>query len=269
MTWRFWVCLVLSVALAAAALLVFGVSLWTVLFALTMLACPAVMVWSYFTGVRPLPVPLGPVPETRGMTLNWMAPFYDRLAQRLGVGPPFRARTLAFARLRSGERVLDVGCGTGVLTRLAAKAVAPHGHAVGIDPAPDMIRVALANSAEVRPIVDFKVAAIEDLPFPDANFDAAFASFMIHHLPPDLKQTGLREVHRVLKPGGRFVVVDLDRPADRLWWLLLWPMLFVASTAPHLRGQVPSYLRRAGFVSVETQARWRGLATFWTGEKPA
>ena len=76
-----------------------------------------------------------PSPETDGMPLNWLAPVYDRLCSTFGLGLAFRETTLRHAALKPGERVLDVGCGTGVLTRLAAEVVGEKGQAVGIDPA--------------------------------------------------------------------------------------------------------------------------------------
>lgn len=217
---------------------------------------------------RPPPRPFGPAPRTRGMTLNWMAPFYDRVCHTMGLGPAFRARTIGIAALRPGESVLDVGCGTGVLTRLAARTVGSAGMVWGIDPAPDMIRVANENAVRLGSTAGFRLAAIEDLPFEDATFDAALASVMIHHLPPDLKRVGLKEVYRILRPGGRLVVVDLDRPGHPLWWLAVWPMLFHSPLAEHVRGRVPDYLRKAGFEPVETAGRWAGLLTFWVSRKP-
>ena len=73
--------------------------------------------------------------QTRGMPLNWLAPVYDRICSTFGLGLAFRETTLRHAALKPGERVLDVGCGTGVLTRLAAEVVGEKGQAVGIDPA--------------------------------------------------------------------------------------------------------------------------------------
>src|SRR3990172_8345601 len=147
------------------------------------------------------------------MSLNWLAPIYDWWCLKIGLGPGFREETLHYAGLKSGERVLDVGCGTGVLTRMAAKAV---GSAVGIDPAPKMIDIARKNVIIENSNAEFRLAVIENFPFEDNSFDCVLSSFMIHHLPPDLKLKGLAEVHRVLKPGGRFLAVDISRPSTLL-----------------------------------------------------
>lgn len=148
-------------------------------------------------------------PETTGSVLHW-ARFYDLVAFLLTFGREARMRrdTVERAGVAPGQSVLDVGCGTGSLT-LAAKAAAGSGDVHGIDPAPEMIEVARKKAARKRVDIDFQLGVIERLPFPDATFDVVLSSLMLHHLPDDLKRTGLAEVARILKPGGRFFAVDM------------------------------------------------------------
>lgn len=208
------------------------------------------------------------VPRTRGAVMNWQAPFYDLGCALVGLGRRFRAQTLRHAALQAGERMLDVGCGTGVLTCLAAAAVGPHGRAVGVDPAPRMIAVALRNATHAYSHAEFHVGVIERLPFADASFDVVLSSLMLHHLPPELKRAGLAEVYRVLRPGGRLVVVDLDHPGNPLWWLPFGPWLLVPMIADNLRGRIPRYLEAAGFRPVRALGRWFVLLTFWSAARP-
>jgi ubiquinone/menaquinone biosynthesis C-methylase UbiE len=262
-------CALAMSALAAVLLAWWGFTWYTALALALLLACPVSMLYAWWLGRRALAPLDEPVPHTRGMLMDWAAPIYDAYCPLLGLGPRFRCETLRHAGLQAGERVLDVGCGTGVLTRLAAEAVGPSGHVVGIDPAPGMIAVARRNAALAASRVEFRLAAIERLPFADAMFDAVLSSFMLHHLPPDVKRDGLREVCRVLKPGGRLLVVDVDRPGSRWWWLVIWPLLLLSFTAPNVRGEVPAYLRAAGFAPVEVRARRGALLTFWLAHKPS
>lgn len=258
-----WICPLLAVLLAAIVLAGWGVNGWSALLVALLLACPAVLIWATVQLRRSTTFPRGGAPRTRGATMGWAAPFYEWYCPRIGLGLSFRHETLRHAGLKAGERVLDVGCGTGTLTRLAALAVGSHGQAIGIDPAPAMIAVARQHAAREGSATRFEIAAIEMLPFPDASFDVVLCSAMLHHLPPEEKEMGLRSVHRVLKRTGRLIIVDLDRPANPLWWVLLVPMRLMPMTASNLRGEVPAFVLDAGFSSIEARGRWMKLLTFW------
>lgn len=251
-------CAISMTLLAVVMLRLWGITPWTLLLAFIAFACPVVMIYGWWLSRRALTELDEPSVHTHGVTMNYAAPIYDAYCPLLGLGENFRRETLRHAALAPGEHVLDVGCGTGVLTRLAAQQVGSNGEVIGIDPSPAMLQVARRNVSRAS----FKVAAIEALPFAAASFDLVLSSFMLHHLPPAVKRAGLAEVYRVLKPGGRLLVVDIDRPANPLWWLLCWPLLLMPFTAPNLRGEVPSYLRDAGFATVEIRARKGGLLSF-------
>ena len=149
--------------------------------------------------------------RTRGSVIHW-AHGYDLLTRLIGVGPRSTTRRalLDHAALAPGHAVLDVGCGPGALTLLAAERVGSTGEAHGLDPSPEMIRLATEKAAKASVAAAFREGVIESLPFPDASFDAVLSSLMLHHLPDDVKRAGFAEVARVLKPGGRFVALDLS-----------------------------------------------------------
>lgn len=258
-------------AMSVLTVYIFVVSGWlllSMLLAAITAGCAVAMLYAWWMSRRVLRSLDEPVPHTHGVTMSSAAPVYDAYCPLLGLGRRFRHETLRHAGIRRGERVLDVGCGTGVLTRLTAEAMGTTGYVAGIDPSPGMIAVARRNAIATGSGAEFRLAAIEALPFADASFDLVLSSFMVHHLPPDVKRAGLREVCRVLVPGGRLLVVDIDKPANPLWWLLCWPLLFFSFTAPNLRGEVPDYLRAAGFAPVDRRARKGGLLSFWLAMKP-
>lgn len=117
------------------------------------------------------------------------------------IGEPVARRLLDAARLEPGDRVLDVACGTGVATRLAAEAVGPDGTVAGLDANPGMLEVARTVAPDA---IDWYQAAAEDIPLPDASFDVVLCSMGLQFFPD--KAQALREMHRVLAPGGRTVV---------------------------------------------------------------
>ena len=166
-----------------------------------------------------------PNPATPGVTLDH-GRRYDRFTAAFFLG----RRTATFARLAGlavpataagatrtaeaaeADRILDVGCGTGVLTAALAKAAGPRARVTGVDASADMI----ARARATRPGCAFAVGLAESLDFPDATFDVVTSSLMIHHLPEDLRTNALAEMHRVLRPGGRLLVADYRPPSSPL-----------------------------------------------------
>jgi ubiquinone/menaquinone biosynthesis C-methylase UbiE len=121
-----------------------------------------------------------------------------------------RQTWLDFSGLRSGDRVLDVGCGTGVVTRNLAQRVGRQGRVVGIDPSTRLIEEALRRAEEegLKDRIEFRCADGAALPFPDGSFDLVVASAVFGHIPngPEV----LAEMVRVARPAGTVVAFDHD-----------------------------------------------------------
>jgi ubiquinone/menaquinone biosynthesis C-methylase UbiE len=199
--------------------------------------------------------------QTEGRLVPW-ASFYDLTVSLMTFGHADRLRllTLDQAQLKPGESILDVGCGTGGVTIPAKKRVGQNGSAAGIDPAPEMIAVAKRKAERAGIQIDFRVAVIESLPFPDESFDVVTSSLMMHHLPHHLQVKGLAEILRVLrspdpasgKPGGRILIADMLRQSGSAF------QRFFTSVILH-HGHVfesglqemPALLREAGYEDVE------------------
>lgn len=122
----------------------------------------------------------------------------------LGVGNPVR-----HAALQPGETVLDVGCGAGIDTILAARAVGPTGRAIGLDLLEEMCERARGHAREagVAEWTEFVRGEMEDIPLPDASVDVVISNGVINLSPR--KSRVLAEIRRVLRPGGRLSVADL------------------------------------------------------------
>ncbi len=174
-----------------------------------------------------------------------------------GAGDP--GEDAEVARLAPGQHLLDVGCGTGTLALAAWRRLQPAGKVFGIDASPEMIELARQKAEKRAMRVSFQLSAIEELPFPDASFDVVLSSFMLHHLPEDVKRQGFAQVLRVLKPGGRFLAVDL---ADSTGSLIgrLTRVFGHAMPRGYVEGLV-SEIRAAGFENVrEVESSFHYLA---------
>lgn len=198
-----------------------------------------------------------PREATEGQVIHW-APVYDM------VFGWFLRRThgtvVELAAPIAGERVLDVGCGTGSLAVALRGSVGSTGSVHGVDASPEMIEVARRKALKVGVDVDFQVGLAEAIPFPKETFDVVVSQLAIHHLPGDLKQRSFTEMYRVLKSDGRCMIVDFEPPKTVLGRsvarVFLGPVM--------MRTDVREYcalMEAAGFNNVETgQTRHRMLA---------
>jgi ubiquinone/menaquinone biosynthesis C-methylase UbiE len=216
--------------------------------------------------------------RTEGRLIRW-ARFYDPLIwlKLLGQTHKLRALPLDVADIRPGEQVLDVGCGTGDVTLAAARRVGPGGAVYGIDAAPEMVDVARSKARRRGLPAQFMVEPVEALSFSDGSFDVVLSSLMMHHLPGELRRRALAEIWRVLRPGGRVVIVDLQAMSrsPRPWepgWLVTRLHKLRTSSPVEVRASIEAraaLLREAGFHAVEsgsTRYSWLGYAL---GRKPA
>jgi len=139
---------------------------------------------------------------------DWLLPFYDPMVKLLG-GDGARKLLVAQAGLRAGQRILEVGCGTGTLT-LMIKRLEPGVEAVGMDPDPKALARARAKAARSGAQMRFDEGFGDELAYPDESFDRVFSSFMFHHVPAAEKGNFLESVRRVLKPDGSFHMLDFE-----------------------------------------------------------
>ena len=137
-----------------------------------------------------------------------LLPLYDPFTRLLGVRD-VHWRLVAQAGIEPGATVVEIGCGTGNLLLLAARAV-PSATLIGLDPDPGALAVARRKARRAGVTVRLDHGYADRLPYPDGSVDRVLSAFMLHHLPGDQQQAALREVHRVLAPGGRLHLLDID-----------------------------------------------------------
>ena len=181
------------------------------------------------------------------------------------VAEPLAVDLLHVAKLQQGERVLDVGCGTGVVARLAAHSVATNGSVVGVDPNPGML--AVARDIDVPGItIDWREAGAEKLPFEDATFDVVLSQMSLQFVAD--RKAALDEMHRVLVPGGR-LVINLPGPPTKMFTALADAVgrhihpeaarFVLAVFSLHDPAEVEHLLQDAGFHDVSVHAEVKTL----------
>lgn len=179
------------------------------------------------------------------MSKSWLLPLYDPLVRALRIGSHHRQLVTA-ADLRPGERVLEIGCGTGNLALLIARVHAGV-DVVGIDPDPRALARARRKADRRGLAVELHHGFAERLPFPDGSFDRVVSAFMFHHLVADAKPRALGEARRALRAGGSLHLVDFGGAVERSDGLVARIQHRHTLMADNLGERVPRLMRAAGF----------------------
>ena len=135
---------------------------------------------------------------------------YDPMVRLFGLEAT-RRELIAQAQLRPGDRVLDIGCGTGTLAVLIRR-LHPETVVTGVDPDARALGRAQAKAARAGVDVTFEQRFADELRYPPASFDRVFSSFMFHHLDGEVKAAMFREIRRVLAPDGTMHLLDFGGP---------------------------------------------------------
>ena len=149
---------------------------------------------------------------------DWLLPLYDPMARLLRLE---KARTVLLdqARLQPLSRVLEIGCGTGSFCVLI-KRLHPDVEVLGLDPDPKALARARRKAEQAGVSIQFDQGFSDSLPYDEGAFDYVLSSMMFHHLKLEEKEKTLREVHRVLKPGTLFAMLDFKKPESTMGRLL-------------------------------------------------
>ena len=179
--------------------------------------------------------------------ITWpvLTPLYDFFCVLGGLGARFKKKVLRAAPLLGGMHVLDVGCGTGVLLKVA-KEMYPEVSFIGCDPDKQALVIAERRLAKAKLSVELREAFAESLPFPDSSLDVCFSTLALHHMPDEIKRRAIGECYRVLRSGGKIVIADLGETKS----VILRTVLFFEKLEyldGNFRGVIPQYLREIGF----------------------
>lgn len=182
--------------------------------------------------------------------------FLDFLDQREGV-QNLRADVVRQMQIGSGHKVLDLGCGIGGATFPIADLVGPTGLAAGVDVSSALIEVA-KQRARGRPEIEFRVGDAGAIPYPDATFDAGRSERVFLYLSD--RAGAIKEMKRVVKPGGRLCLIDTDTDSmaiystDRALTRKLTSIVAASLPNPNSARELPALARQAGLRDIKVQA---------------
>lgn len=191
-----------------------------------------------------------------------LTPAFDAVVRATVRERTFKPALVEQAALAGGQRVLDLGAGTGTLAIMAKRDQAGS-EVVGVDPDPEILEIARTKAASAGVDVAFDQGSATDLPYEEDSFDRVLSTLVFHHLTPADKRAALAEIARVLRPGGELHIADWTKPADPLQRALaLQTRLFdgFERTRENLAGELPGLISQAGLGDVRERRR---LRTWW------
>jgi ubiquinone/menaquinone biosynthesis C-methylase UbiE len=192
---------------------------------------------------------------------DWSLPLYDPIVKLLGADAARRV-LIDQAELRPGHQVLEVGCGTGSLLMLVRRAQ-PGVELTGLDPDPKALARAQRKANAARAPIRLDRGFADALPYPDASFDRVFSCFMLHHLPDAHEKVGtLREIRRVLRPGGRLHLLDFAHPDSQHDGGLVRWIHWSHRLEDNSEAQVLSFINQSGLVAPTPVRQGRMFVVF-------
>jgi len=207
------------------------------------------------------------------LKFSWLTRFYDPVVALATREKVFRENLLERAEIRAGDRILDLGCGTGTFT-VMVKSRYPTARVTGLDGDPNILDLARRKTKAARVDVVLDEGMSDSMPYSTDEFDTVFSSLFFHHLRPEEKLRTMKEVYRVLKPGGVFHVCDWGPPSNlfsRVMSLSVRLLDGFEVTRDNFEGRLPAYIERVGFMGlselghVETNI---GTLDFISANKP-
>jgi ubiquinone/menaquinone biosynthesis C-methylase UbiE len=184
---------------------------------------------------------------------------YDPIVAITSRETAFKRRLLEHARIKDGEAVLDLACGTGTLA-IEIKKANPKAKVSAIDGDHAILAKAEQKAKEAGVRIGFQRGLSNELPYDGRSFDVVVSTLFFHHLTDEDKADTAEEVKRVLRLGGRVLIADWGRPQDPLMRMVFLNVQFLdgfSNTASNVAGKLPEFLRDAGLKRVSVVDRMR------------
>jgi ubiquinone/menaquinone biosynthesis C-methylase UbiE len=185
----------------------------------------------------------------------------------------FKRRLIEQMAIRPGQRILDLGCGTGTMAILI-KQQHPDSQVVGLDPDATILDIAKGKATRAKVEVRFDRGFADRLPYADSSFDRVTSSLVFHHLNRAAKREALRQAYRVLRPGGQLHIADVGEASSRVMRFALTPIILLDGAdrvGDNVAGRIPVYMKEANFVHVdeaESFKTWFGPIALYRATKP-
>lgn len=192
---------------------------------------------------------------------EWLTGFYDTVMDRMMHETAFKQALVRQARVKKGHRILDLGCGTATLTFLIKQAH-PDTEVTGLDGDPKALNIARKKIAQSGLSITLDEGMAFDLPYPDNSFDRVFSSLLFHHLTREDKERTLKEVYRVLRPGGELHVADWGKASNVLMRSAFFMVQLLdgfKTTSDNVNGLLPAFFSQAGLQAVQQKARYETM----------
>ena len=193
-------------------------------------------------------------PFIPALKYNFLTPIFDPVLRWTLRDRVFKGALIDQARMESEFSVLDVGCGTGTLLTELKKRY-PSCTAYGLDGDPRILALAERNAESAGAELQLDRAMSFEMPYENESFDRVFSSLFFHHLTRSSKKLTLKEIRRVLKPGGELHIADWGKPSN---WLMRLAILQVQlldgfeTTRDNVAGILPAIASDSGFDGVRT-----------------
>jgi ubiquinone/menaquinone biosynthesis C-methylase UbiE len=187
-----------------------------------------------------------------------LTPLFDSVVRATTRESTFKRALIDAAGPEPGQRVLDLGCGTGTLAMMIKREA--EAEVTGLDADSQILELARRKAADAGLGIKFDEGLADELPYADGSFDRVLSTLFFHHLTGGDKRACLAEVRRVLRPDGQLHVADWTAPADPVQALLSWQIrLFdgVDRTRENFTGQLAAVVAAAGFAEVREGPRIR------------
>ena len=185
----------------------------------------------------------------------------------------FKRRLLEHARIKDGEAVLDLACGTGTLA-IEIKKASPKAKVSALDGDRAILQRARGKAKDAGVKIEFQRGMSNELPYDARSFDVVVSTLFFHHLTDEAKADTAEEIRRVLRLGGRVLIADWGRAQDPLMRMFFLPVQVLdgfGNTASNVAGKLPEFLRDAGLKRVSVVDRMRtplGTIEIVSGVRP-